>query len=197
MDDYIYMIWMIIFTLASSPSKIETSASTTDDATPSVNVSLALSILVGDAFHNFCDGVFVGVGFMLCDLSVALTIMAVTLYHEVAQEVADYFLLTRYAGLTPIKALSLNFLAGLSVVLGGIVVLASDLSDMAIGVLLSLSSGVYLYIAACECLPRVTAILKSSQDRIILLVMFAIGAIPIGLTLLNHTHCEAEEHEDH
>lgn len=162
-------------------------------------MSLALSILIGDAFHNFCDGVFIGVAFKLCDSSTAWTIMAVTLYHEIAQELADYFLLTRHAGFTKFKALLANFVAGLSVVLGGLVILGSDLSDMAIGVLLSLSSGVYLYIATVECLSRVSGILSSLQDRALLLLMFAVGAIPVGLTLLNHSHCEAEEHghEEH
>ena len=158
---------------------------------------LVLSILIGDAFHNFCDGVFIGIAFLLCGTSVALTIMAVTLYHELAQEIADYFLLTTHAGLTPKIALVLNFAAGCSVMFGGLIVLATDLSDMSIGVLLALSTGVYLHIAAVECLPRVNELVSSTKDRILLLIMFSVGAIPIGLTLLNHTHCEAEVDHDH
>jgi len=155
------------------------------------NWSLALSILLGDALHNFCDGVFAGVAFMLCDNATAFTIISVTLYHEIAQEIADFFILTRHCGFSPLHALILNFLAGLSVVLGGILVLAVDMSDMSIGVLLALASGVYLYVAACEYLPRVNAVLSTAKDRILLLFMFIIGAIPVGLTLLNHSHCEA------
>ena len=74
-----------------------------------VNYGLALSILLGDAFHNFCDGIFVGVALSLCDSGTAYTIIAITLYHEIAQELADYFLLTKHAGLKPVVALSLNF----------------------------------------------------------------------------------------
>ncbi len=152
---------------------------------------LALSILIGDALHNFCDGVFIGVAFTLCDSTTALTIMAVTLYHEVAQELADYFLLTRHAGLTKVKALLYNFLAGLSVMFGGLAVVAFEFSEMSIGVLLAIASGVYLNIAACECMPRVMATVSSTGDRFLVLLMFLVGAVPIGLTLLNHTHCEA------
>ncbi len=161
----------------------------------SIDLPLALSILIGDAFHNFCDGIFVGIAFMSCNTSVAMTIVGVTLYHEIAQELADYFLLTRYANLSKWKALLLNFLAGLSVMLGGLLVLAIDMSELTIGVFMGLASGVYLNIAAVECLPRVTSVVSTVKDRLLLLGMFAVGAIPVGLTLINHTHCEA--HEDH
>ncbi len=117
--------------------------------------------------------------------------MGVTLYHEIAQELADYFLLTRHAGFSKIRALLYNFLSGLSVVLGGLLVLAAEFSDMSIGVLLAIASGVYLNIAACECMPRVMDIVSTLRDRVLVLVMFLVGAVPIGLTLLNHTHCEA------
>ena len=162
--------------------------------TETINKSLALSILLGDALHNFCDGIFIGVAFSLCDTATALTIMAVTLYHEIAQELADFFLLTRHAGFTKTRALLYNFLSGLSVMLGGIVVLSTEMSEMSIGVLLALASGVYLHIAACECMPRVINIVSNSSERLLLLVMFAVGAVPISLTLLNHTHCEAHSH---
>ncbi|GFH55715.1 hypothetical protein CTEN210_12191 [Chaetoceros tenuissimus] len=163
-----------------------------------INVGLICSIIFGDALHNFCDGVFIGVALQRCDLTIAYTIVGVTLYHEVAQELADYFLLTKHAGLKPAKALGLNFLAGLSVMIGGLVVVASDVSELALGVILSIASGVYLYIAACECLPRVSAVVKTRQNRALSMLMFIIGVIPIGLALLNHSHCEAEEgHEEH
>lgn len=159
-----------------------------------INWGLVTTIIVGDAFHNFCDGIFIGVALSLCSRTTAYTIMAITLYHEVAQELADYFLLTKHAGLKPLQALSLNFVSGLSVVLGGIAVLVSPISDLVIGVLLSIASGVYIYIAACECMPRVQAVVGSSTDRIISILMFIIGAVPIGLALINHSHCEAESH---
>lgn len=159
-----------------------------------INISLVLSILIGDALHNFCDGVFVGVALSLCENATAYTMIAITLYHEIAQELADYFLLTRHAGLRPCVALPLNFCSGLSVMLGGIVVLSVPISDMTIGVILSVASGVYIYIAACECLPRVNAVVRTSKDRVITIAMFIFGAVPIGLALLNHSHCEAEDH---
>jgi zinc transporter ZupT len=156
-----------------------------------INMSLVLSILIGDGLCNFCDGVFVGIAFSQCDLSLALAVIGITFYHEVAQELSDYFLLTKYGGLSPLKALSVNFATGLSVVLGGLLVLVIDLSNMTVGVLLAMSSGVYVYIAACECLPRVNILATTRMDRLFMILIFSSGAIPIGLTLIGHAHCDA------
>ena len=158
-----------------------------------INYSLVLSIIIGDAMHNFCDGVFVGVALLICDNNTAYTIIAITLYHEVAQEVADYFLLTKHAGLRPFTALLLNFCSGLSVVLGGIVVLPSPVSDLGIGMVLSVAAGVYLNISTCESLPRVSEVVQTRKNRILSIVFFIVGVVPIGLALLNHSHC----HKDH
>ena len=164
----------------------------------SLDIPLIISVLFGDFCHNFADGVFIATAFMLCGNSKAWIISAITLYHEIAQEIADYFILTRNGGLKPFTALVLNFISGLSVLIGGMVVLAGSFGDMAIGVLMSIASGTYLYIAAVECLPRATNSAKSAKSYAFILCLFAVGAIPVGLTLLNHSHCSAEEgHEDH
>jgi len=155
-----------------------------------VNYSLVLSILIGDGFHNFCDGIFVGVAFLLCSSATAFTIVGITLYHEIAQELADFFLLTRHAGLPVMTALIVNFCAGLAVVLGGVLVLAMEISNLAIGVILAFAAGVYLYIAASECVPRVSAVVQTNMDRLLSVFTFIIGTIPIGLALLKHSHCE-------
>lgn len=154
-----------------------------------INKQLCASILLGDAFHNFADGLFIGAAFKSCSSSVAVSIILVTLFHEIAQELADFILLTRYAGLSIIKACVLNFVSGLSVMLGGIVFLASDPSDEATGILLAMAGGVYVNIAACETLPRLDQIVKGRMDRVWILVSVIIGTIPIGLVLLNHQHC--------
>ena len=151
---------------------------------------LATSILVGDSAHNFCDGIFIGVAFMTCSRNTAWVITGVTIYHEITQEVADYFLLTNLAGLSIIQALVLNFVSGLSVMIGGLMILGLNISDMSIGVILSFSGGVYTYIAASECLPCVEQAVKDGKDRIYSIAFFLLGAIPIGLTLLKHEHCD-------
>ena len=109
-----------------------------------------ISIVIGDFLHNFVDGIFIGTAFLLCDNStVSLTvnifcsiscfqgwaIALTTAVHELAQgilncgiecdtlfsELADYRLLVQEVGLTPFRALAVNFCAGLSVVIGTMV----------------------------------------------------------------------------
>ena len=155
-----------------------------------INYKLCLSVLIGDAFHNFCDGIFLGVAFLLCEDSVAYSIMAITLYHELAQELADFFLLTKHAGLRPGKALALNFLSGLSVLLGGIIILASNVSQKTIGVIMGIAASVYTHIAASECIPRIEEVVECNKDRLLCISIFVVGAIPIGLVLLKHDHCD-------
>jgi len=154
-----------------------------------INYPLATSIIVGDFFHNFTDGVFVGTAFLLCDHKVAVTIAAATVYHELAQEIADYFLLTKHCHLHPITALGLNFLGGLSVLLGALLILAVDVSSMATGCILAVGAGVYFYISGVECLPLAMKVQTCLFDKIVGLVSFVLGVVPIGLVLLNHGHC--------
>jgi zinc transporter ZupT len=162
-----------------------------------VNWALATSILVGDAFHNFTDGIFLGTAFVLCSSDIAWTLVATTIYHELAQEIADYALLTHHCGLSRTQAVVSNFLSGLSVMLGAVLVVGLDFSDAIKGGLLAVSAGVYVYIAATECVPRIQAVRKTVKDSLVFLACFTVGAVPIGLVLLNHGHCEAEEHTDH
>lgn len=156
-----------------------------------VNKRLVSGLILGDALHNFADGVFVGAAFLLCDSSVGWSVLASTIYHELAQEVSDFFLLTQHANLPPIIALVLNFLSGLAVTLGGIIVLATNVTNYALGVILSMSAGVYINVAAKECMPTVDRLAVTTKDRVLALFAFGCGAVPIGLVLLNHEHCEA------
>ena len=115
--------------------------------------------------------------------------MMVTLFHEIAQELADSVLLTRYAGLSVLKACIFNFVSGLSVCLGGVVFLAADPSDEATGIILAIAGGVYFNVAGCETMPRMETSVKSRSDRFWALFSVILGTIPIGLILLNHQHC--------
>ncbi|KAL7464307.1 hypothetical protein ACHAXS_004642 [Conticribra weissflogii] len=118
-----------------------------------------------------------------------MSILLATLFHEMAQELADFILLTQTAGLPIIKATILNFVSGLSVTLGGIVMLAADPSDSAVGIILAIAGGVYLNIAASETIPRIHSFMTCRKDKGLNIFSFIVGAVPIGLILLDHEHC--------
>ena len=72
---------------------------------------------------------------------------------------------------------------------GGIIFLASNPSAETTGVILAMGGGVYIYAAACDTIPRMEASLKVRWDRALVLFSIILGAIPIGLILIDHKHC--------
>jgi len=58
-----------------------------------------------------------------------------------------------------------------------------------IGLLLAFGGGTYLYIAFVECMPKLQDAKVSGLVRLVGVFMFILGAIAIGLVLLDHEHC--------
>ena len=146
-----------------------------------------MSLIVGDFFHNFTDGVFIGAAFQ-CNTSLAWKIVAVTVGHEIPQELADFAVLTNSLGFSTTKALAYNIISGLSVMLGGIAIMIAEISNLDTGMILAYGAGNYLYCATVHMFSQ------GSKDRFFdakKLLVFALGAIAIGLILLDHEHCEA------
>ena len=146
-----------------------------------------MSLIVGDFFHNFTDGVFIGAAFM-CNASIAWKIVLVTVGHEIPQELADFAILTNHLGFSTKKALAYNCLSGLSVMFGGITIIAAEVSSLDTGMLLAYAVGNYLYCATVHMFSQ------GSKDRFFdakKLLAFVLGAVAIGLILLDHGHCEA------
>ena len=151
---------------------------------------------------DLVDGFAIGIAFKLCTNKVAWGIFAATLYHEILQELADYVMLTSDAvGLNITSALAINFLAGTSIVAGGIIATALDVGRKTEGTLLAFAGGTYLYLGASEALPYAFGLyskldLQSGstvrKHYLKCLAAFAIGAIGIGLVLLDHEHCVPE-----
>jgi zinc transporter ZupT len=172
----------------------------TDDDSTATAISqygIISTIFVGDFFHNFADGIFIGAAFQTCSAKIAWTIVFSTVFHEFAQEIADFIVLTKKGKLSIINALVVNGVSGLSVLIGGIVIGFQDMHDDTVGMLLAFGAGNYIYLAAAELYPAFHDFTKHSHKLMGLLV-FAIGATAIGLVLLDHEHCEADNaHDSH
>lgn len=149
-------------------------------------------VLIGDFFHNLCDGFFLGAAFKGCGSDFGWRVLAGTVAHELAQELADFLVLTGPdAKLPPIVALTLNFVSGLGVLLGVVIVMSSEVTSDMIGILLAVGGGVYLHVAATECMPKAYSEQLSLRTRAICVAAFFLGVIGIGLVLLDHEHCAA------
>ena len=64
----------------------------------------------------------------------------------------------------------------------------SEISASSIGLLVAFGSGVYLHIAATECMPRIHSAKLSLHIRVACFILFIVGAVLIVLVLLDHQH---------
>ena len=155
-------------------------------------------VIIGDFFHNLCDGFFIGAAFQGCGNAFGWSVAAGTILHELPQEIADFIILTGpVAGLSPLKALVFNFLSGLSVLLGALIVAATPVDDALIGLILAFGGGVYIHVGATDCLPKMYNPKLTFAERLLAFASFVLGCILIGLILIGHEHCVPEGGEHH
>ena len=130
--------------------------------------------LIGDFFHNFVDGLSIAAAFKVSPqfgLIITLAIAA----HEIPQEFGDFSILL-YSGFDKLKALVLNFLVGLSSVLG---VIVGYFLDVPVYYLLAIVAGSFLYIGASDLIPLLAQVNKDKKIKV--LILFFLGLIFIKL----------------
>lgn len=149
---------------------------------------ISWSILIGDALHNITDGIAIATAFKTCGVGQGWFVTMGAVSHELSQELSDYILLTTKGGLKPWKALTLNFLSGLTAVIAGCVTYSVETSAPAEGFLLAFSSGTYIWIAASESFPPLVEP-KNCKDFILTITMFSLGWLAMGLVMISHEHC--------
>jgi zinc and cadmium transporter len=113
---------------------------------------LTYLILVGDGLHNFLGGVGVGAVFLV-DVRLGIAAWLAAAVHEIPQELGDFGVLI-HGGWDRGQALILNFLSGLTFLLGGIVAYAAS-AAFDVTVLVPFSAGNFVYIGASDLIPEV------------------------------------------
>lgn len=110
-------------------------------------------VLVGDGLHNFIDGVVIAASF-IANPALGIATTTAVAAHEVPQEIADFAILTR-GGYSRHRALVLNFLSGLTAILGAVVLFAfGDAVEKHIAWFVAAAAGMFIYIAAADLLPE-------------------------------------------
>lgn len=175
--------------VAATPARSGSPMVGSSGATASHDDSLqpaAYMVIVGDALHNFVDGVLLAAAFMTSPAVGWGATLAVVL-HEVPQELGD-FLLLREAGWSRRKAILLNCAASLAAVLGGIVGYAV-LSDAqhAVPYVLAVAAASFMYVAVADLIPRLQRD-RSPRDLATQLAAMAIGCLFVSTALLSHSH---------
>ncbi|XP_053415495.1 zinc transporter ZIP4 isoform X2 [Nycticebus coucang] len=113
-------------------------------------------ITLGDAVHNFADGLAVGAAFASSWKTGLATSLAV-FCHEVPHELGDFAALV-HAGLTARRALLLNLVSALTAFAGLYVALAVGVGEESEAWILAIATGLFLYVALCDMLPAMLSV---------------------------------------
>lgn len=136
-------------------------------------------ILISDAIHNFIDGFIIAASFII-SFPVGIATSLAVAFHEIPQEIGDFGILI-YGGFAKIKALFLNFLSSITVILGGVIgFFLSEKIGSSIVFLLPFAAGHFIYISAADLIPEIKH-KESFKKSIVHLFAFLLG---IGLMLL-------------
>lgn len=128
--------------------------------------------LVGEAVHNFLDGLLIAASFVASPALGLTTTVAVAL-HEIPQEIGDFGVLL-HGGFSRNKALVVNFLSALMAILGGLI--GYSLSQTLAGwvpALVALTAGGFIYIAASDLLPEIRE--ETGPKSLLHFLVFLVG----------------------
>ncbi len=143
--------------------------------------------LLGDLLHNVIDGMLVAGAWLVGpELGLATTI-AVAL-HEVPQEFGDLGVLL-HAGLTPRRALWLNFLSAGGAVVGAVVVLLAGQSMHVEHQLVPLAAGGFLYVACADLVPELKQ--RVGGMGLVTTVLALLAGIALVALIPGHGHVHA------
>lgn len=135
--------------------------------------------LISDGIHNFIDGLVMAASFMV-NFHVGITTALVIALHEIPQEIGDFGVLL-YGGFNKTKALYLNYLSAITVVIGGIIgfLLHSWIGE-SIALLLPFAAGGFIYIASTDLIPEI----RFKQSIVKSLTRFVVFLAGVGLMIL-------------
>lgn len=152
-------------------------------ATESHTHPLGFMNLVGDAVHNFIDGILIA-GSYLLSVPVGIATTIAVIFHEIPQEMGDFGVLL-HSGMKPKKALLFNFLSALTAVIGALIVLGFGVDSYElVQIIIPITIGGFIYIANADLIPELhkEVVVKNS---IIQLISFLVGVGVMFLLSLN------------
>ena len=140
-------------------------------------------ILVGDAFHNFADGVVIAAAFLgAVPLGIATGLAVIA--HEIPQEVGDFAILLD-SGYSRRRAFLYNTASSLSTFVGAIIAYFSlTYIQIAVPYVMALSAASFLYISMADLIPGLQGRLGLGAS----LRQFILLLAGIGVILLFHLH---------
>ena len=117
------------------------------------NESFPYVILIGEAVHNFIDGMIIA-GSYLVSIPVGIATTLAVVSHEVPHEVGDFASML-YGGFSRTKALLYNVLAGMAAIFGAVFILVLNIDPAGItSGLIPFAAGSFMYVAIADIIPE-------------------------------------------
>ncbi|MDH5230559.1 MAG: ZIP family metal transporter [Gammaproteobacteria bacterium] len=127
-------------------------------------------VIIGDAVHNFVDGVLIAAAF-LTDVELGIVTAIAVAAHEIPQEVGDFAILL-HSGFSRAKAFLFNILASLTTVVGALITYFSlQSANEILPYVLAIAASSFIYVAVADLIPGLhqRTDLKSSLQQVILI----------------------------
>jgi len=132
--------------------------------------------LIGDAAHNFIDGVIIAAAFLI-DIRIGITTTIAIVLHEIPQEIGDFAILVN-SGYTRKKALLYNFYTALLAIGGALLTFwFASAAQGIIPYVAALAAGGFIYIATADLLPELHK--ESDTNKLLLQFFFLILGIVV------------------
>jgi len=142
-------------------------------------------IVVGDAIHNFVDGILIAAAF-LTDINLGIITSLAVAAHEIPQEVGDFAILLQ-SGYGRGKALAYNLLSSLATMVGGILAYFSlEHIHGWLPYILSIAASSFIYIAVADLIPSL------HQKTTARAAFQQIALIVAGVLVIYWAHAQAE-----
>ncbi|XP_054169350.1 zinc transporter ZIP12-like [Oppia nitens] len=141
---------------------------------------LAMMITLGDAIHNFGDGLAIGVAFT-SGLAGGISTSLAVLCHEIPHELGDFAVLLS-TGLSVKKAAFINFVSALTAFIGLYIGIMLGTDSRSQNWVLATCAGIFLYVALTNMLPELKQ--KSKTNRPYLMIAVKNFGVLLGIVLM-------------
>jgi zinc and cadmium transporter len=145
-------------------------------------------VLLSDALHNVTDG-FIIVPAFIADWKIGIAATVGIFLHELVQEISEFFVL-KEAGYSTKRALTLNFAASSTILIGVAIALTFASFDTLISVLAGAAAGGFLSVVVRDLLPHAVESAKANSKW-----LQHIAAALVGIALMTGVSL-AVPHED-
>jgi len=155
-------------------------------ADPADHGRSGLMIIIGDAFHNFVDGILIAAAFMQ-STELGVVTAAAIIAHEIPQEIGDFVILL-HSGYSKAAALALNLLSSLAMLAGALLAYFTlQAAQEWIATVLALAAASMIYVAVADLIPGLhrRPELRATAQQVLLIatgvgLIWAVGQVVRG-----------------